>query len=100
LISEIKSLEDATSLLTAGLCARAERLRLEKSLSNHDSPIQRDIPFESALEQIEQMNPRLFPLWIELFRNGEKAYIKNPLGNCSHREYYYAKLFGAYIEIY
>ena len=91
---------DHATLLTAGLSARAERLRFEKDLDLFDSPIQRDIPFESALEEIEQMNPRLFPLWIELFRNGEKAYIKDQLGSCSHREHYYAKLFGAYIEIY
>jgi SAM-dependent methyltransferase len=88
-----------TALFSAGLAARARRLSSPvPSLSA--GGVARPIPYEEALANLEALNPRLFPVWKQLFDNGSRAYYEEKEGSCSHNTHYHAKLFGAYCEIY
>ncbi len=88
-----------TALFSAGLAARARRLN---SPEPQPAPpgTAKPIPYEEALAKLEALNPRLFPVWKQLFDNGARAYYEEKEGSCSHNTHHHAKLFGAYCEIY
>lgn len=89
-----------TALISAGLAARARRLgsALER-LPSHYRPAQAN-DYDACLLNLRALNPRLFPVWLQLFENGKRSYYEQKEASCSHRTHYYAKLFASYLEIY
>jgi SAM-dependent methyltransferase len=91
---------EAMLLKVAGLAARSARLQAEANITVPNFKPARPHSFDESLRRLEALNPTLFPVWRELFENGAKSYVEERLGSCSHREHEYARLFGAYLEIY
>jgi SAM-dependent methyltransferase len=88
------------ALKLAGLTARSARLQAEAGVALPVFKPAAKLPFEESLRRLEALNPALFPVWHALFDNGAKSYVEQRLGSCSHREHKYARLFGAYLEVY
>jgi SAM-dependent methyltransferase len=88
------------TLNLAGLTARSARLQSEAGAALPVFKPATRLPFEESLRRLEALNPALFPVWRALFENGAKSYVEQRLGSCSHREHKYARLFGAYLEVY
>jgi SAM-dependent methyltransferase len=88
------------ALKLAGLTARSARLQAEAGAVLPVFKAATKLPFDESLRRLEALNPALFPVWRALFENGAKSYVEQRLGSCSHREHKYARLFGAYLEVY
>jgi SAM-dependent methyltransferase len=91
-----------SALLNGGLVARQARLRTAAppaAFSSAYAPVgPQDI--DEAFGRLEQLDPVAYPVWRRLFENGRRSYYEQREASCSHRDHWYAKLFGAYIEIY
>lgn len=100
MLSNYENKTKETDLITAGLSARAARLRQGLGSEPGRRVAARPLEYGESLARLRKLNPVMFPVWMELFENGARSYVEERLGSCSHREHYYAQLFGAYCEIY
>jgi SAM-dependent methyltransferase len=89
-----------SGLAAAGLSARADRLRQPYHFNTPQIDASRQITLSEQLALLEQINPRLFPIWSELFENGRKAYEQSIEGNISHHGNPYARAFSYYVDIF
>jgi SAM-dependent methyltransferase len=100
-LTELRKTELAELTLNlAGLTARSVRLQAEAGAVLPVFKAATKLPFGESLRRLEALNPALFPVWSALFENGAKSYVEQRPGSCSHREHKYARLFGAYLEVY
>jgi SAM-dependent methyltransferase len=99
LISLKGQLEDAP-LVTAGIVSNALETKLTRLRPSGTRPVERPLSYEHALTLLQELNPRLFPIWRSLFEAGAKSYVEERLGSCSHRDHHYARLFGAYVSLF
>ena len=101
-LSKFNQIEEKVDFLTvvSGNIARSNRLFQSSAGSNSSYPKERDVSYDQSFDNLSKINPKLFPIWAQLFENGARSYVEERLGSCSHREHYHAKLFGMYLELF
>lgn len=71
---------------------------LEKNNSNYMPASPKN--FTAYLDDLRQLNPRVFPLWRELFENGKRSYLELRDASCSMDDNIYVQAFHAFISLY
>ena len=89
-----------TALLAAAMTARSLRLNLKdcRYKSSYQPAKAKDI--DTYFEQLRALCPNSFDVWRKLFENGKNSYYAQREASCSHRDHWYAGLFGAYVDIH
>ncbi|MGE0769704.1 MAG: class I SAM-dependent methyltransferase [Hyphomicrobiaceae bacterium] len=88
------------ALLTAGLSARRMRTyQLDRPWHSEYAPAKQQ-SIEAAFAELQAADPVAYPVWRRLFENGKRSYYEQREASCSHRDHWYAKLFGAYVDVY
>ena len=79
---------DATQADPASLTPNAERPQAEsQSLQDYES-------------LLNELDPKLYPTWCQLFQNGAEEYHDDPDASCSKEGNAYSDLFRCYLKIY
>ena len=55
---------------------------------------------DSYLDKLKTLWPNHFGIWSTLFENGKTSYYTQREASCSHRDHWYARLFGAYVDLH
>ena len=89
------------ALVLAGLNARAARVA-RVAVCAVKAPVPIDVrPFDSYLRNLESSYPAAFPIWLQLFENGQRAYQELPKeASCSTWSNDFAMLFRDYVDVY
>jgi len=97
--AEIRNTSLTASLLAAAMTKLALR---EGSGNQHESDYKpakaKDI--DSYLDKLKTLWPNHFDVWRALFENGKTSYYTQREASCSHRDHWYARLFGAYVDLH
>lgn len=97
--AEIRNQSVTVPLLAAALTVRSLRqTSIIQQNSNFASASPRDIDY--YLKELRKLRPNAFDIWHRLFENGKKSYYTEREASCSHRDHWYARLFGAYIDVH
>jgi SAM-dependent methyltransferase len=89
------------ALKTAGLCARSGANQFWNAEPTDTSYAPANaLEIGSYLEKLERLNPKLFPIWYQLFENGRRSYFDQKEASCSTWNHEYALLFRDYVSIY
>jgi SAM-dependent methyltransferase len=92
-------LETSVALLAAGFCLKSAEIKSRPiSESNYRKADLK--PIEFYLSMLRDLHPRAFVIWKNLFENGKRSYYEQREASCSHRDQWYARLFGSYVNIY
>ena len=67
-------------------------------LSNYKPATAR--PMQKQFDELATLNPRLFPVWRQLFENGTRSYYEQMEESCSHWEHKYARIFAGYVKLH
>lgn len=94
-----RSQSTATALLAASYMTRAARLPRRVPNEPGTYARARGIPLDEQFRRLEALDPEVFPQWKRLFENGKRSYYEQKEASCSHRDHWYARLFGAYIDV-
>jgi SAM-dependent methyltransferase len=97
--AEIRNASLTASLLTAAMTKRA----LSEDFGNwheccYEPARANDIDF--YFREMSRSWPNHFGVWKRLFENGKTSYYTRREASCSHRDHWYARLFGAYIDLH
>jgi SAM-dependent methyltransferase len=96
--AEIRNQSVTMPLLAAALTVRA--LRQGSGIqqnSNYAPAAPKGIDY--YLKELRTLRPNAFDTWHRLFENGKKSYYTQREASCSHRDHWFAGLFGAYIDV-
>jgi SAM-dependent methyltransferase len=81
--------------------ARSQKLR---ALAPHPKDLKRpvalDVPIEQARMRLQELEPAVFPIWLQLHQNDDESYVNDVQASCSHWDHKYARLFGAFLNLF
>lgn len=56
--------------------------------------------YEVYLDKLKQLEPEIFPTWMQLFENGKKSYYELTEASCSNEKNPYSLAFGSFINLH
>ncbi len=99
--AERESESRSASLLIASWVARSYYLR---GLAPYPAIAKRAATVGPTIEEawflMEALEPAVFPLWKELYENGQASYTGDTTASCSHWDNKYARLFGGFVGLF
>lgn len=93
----------ATAIQAAGWGVRAEANRHEKFARISTYRPADPLPVSESLARLERLDPKIFPIWRQLFENDTQSYDKEGAelaASASVWQHQYARIFGAYLSLF
>jgi len=97
--SEIRNQNITLPLLSAAITVRSLRANSKTQHTSNYAPARaKDI--EAYFQDLRSLSPNSYEVWRNLFESGKTSYYEQREASCSHRDQWYARLFGAYVDIH